>query len=127
MDLTPRDVERLAGVHPDLVRVIRRARHTASFFVIEGLRTLERQRQLLAEGKSRTLKSRHLTGHAVDLGAMVNGVLTWQEPAYRALARTVKVAADIERVPIEWGGDWPGFFDGPHFQLPWAQYPANGS
>lgn len=66
--LTPRDLKRLEGVHPDLVRVVRRARLTARFMVIEGLRTLDRQRQLVEEGNSKTLRSRHLTGHAVDLG-----------------------------------------------------------
>ena len=125
--LTPRDRARLAGVHPDLVRVVRRARLTARFFVIEGLRTPERQAQLVREGKSKTLNSRHLSGHAVDLGAVdAAGALTWQRKAYDDLWRAVQVAANVERVPIEWGGLFPGFFDGPHFQLPWKQYPANG-
>lgn len=122
--MTPRDISRLSGVHPDLVRVVQRARTMAEFMVIEGLRTAERQADLVAKGASKTLKSRHLTGHAVDLGALVGGALTWDEPAYHALAGVVKAAAEAEGVPIEWGGDWKGFFDGPHFQLPWASYPA---
>ena len=65
--LTPRDLDRLRGVHPDLVRVVVRARAMDAFFVSEGVRTEERQRQLVREGKSRTMASRHLTGHAVDL------------------------------------------------------------
>ncbi len=122
--LTTRDLIRLAGVHPDLVRVVTRARTMAEFFVIEGVRSEARQRALMAEGASKTLASRHLTGHAVDLGAMADGALTWAAPAYHELAATVKEAAAAEGVPIEWGGDWKGFFDGPHFQLPWADYPA---
>lgn len=116
---------RLIGVHPDLQRVVRRAitLTPVDFRVGEGLRTLERQKQLLAAGASRTLNSRHLTGHAVDLIALVNGEVRWDWPLYHLIAKAVKQAAAIERVPIEWGGDWLRFKDGPHFQLPWGKYP----
>jgi peptidoglycan L-alanyl-D-glutamate endopeptidase CwlK len=120
--LTDRDRRRLAGVHPDLVRVVERAASMIDepfFVVLEGLRTEARQRELLAAGASRTMKSRHLTGHAVDLGAVVGGEVRWDWPLYNRLAEVVKGAAELERVKVEWGGDWPRFRDGPHWQLPW--------
>ena len=126
MSLTPRDRKRLTGVHPDLVRVVERASMgRVKFIVTEGVRTMERQAQLAREGRSQTMRSRHLTGHAVDLAALDEaGRVTWARPAYEALASQVKAAAAAEGVKIEWGGDWRSFFDGPHFQLPWATYPA---
>jgi peptidoglycan L-alanyl-D-glutamate endopeptidase CwlK len=126
MTLTARCGQRLAGVHPDLVRVVERAaRDGTKFRVIEGLRTMDRQAELVRAGKSQTMRSRHLTGHAVDLAALDEaGRVTWARPAYEALAARVKAAAAAEGVLVEWGGDWRSFFDGPHFQLPWASYPA---
>ena len=72
--LGPRSVARLKGVHPDLVKVVERAIQLTpvDFTVLEGLRSLERQKALVAAGASQTLKSRHLDGHAVDLGAWVD-------------------------------------------------------
>jgi peptidoglycan L-alanyl-D-glutamate endopeptidase CwlK len=126
MTLTARCGQRLAGVHPDLVRVVERAaKDGTKFRVIEGLRTMDRQAELVRAGKSQTMRSRHLTGHAVDLAALDEaGRVTWARPAYEALASQVKAAAAAEGVLVEWGGDWRSFFDGPHFQLPWASYPA---
>ena len=122
--LTPRDMQRLSGVHPDLVRVISRARASEDFIVTEGLRSTERQRQLVAAGASQTMASRHLTGHAVDLAALVGGVVRWDWPLYDRLALAVKRAAAEEDVAIVWGGDWPKFRDGPHFELDRGRYPA---
>jgi len=126
MSLTPRDRKRLEGVHPDLVRVVERASMSrVRFIVTEGVRTMERQAQLAREGRSQTMRSRHLTGHAVDLAVLDDeGKARWDAPAYRALAVEMKAAAAVEGVPIGWGGDFRGFFDGPHFQLPWDRYPA---
>lgn len=122
--LTHRDMQRLSGVHPDLVRVISRARASADFVVTEGLRSTERQRQLVASGASQTMASRHLTGHAVDVAALVGGVVRWDWPLYDRLAQAVKKAAAEEEVAIVWGGDWPKFRDGPHFELDRGRYPA---
>lgn len=121
--LSSRDMQRLAGVHPDLVRVISRARASADFIVTEGLRTEARQRQLVAAGASQTMHSRHLTGHAVDLAALVDGTVRWDWPLYDRLALAVKRAAVEEEVAIVWGGDWPKFRDGPHFELDRRRYP----
>jgi peptidoglycan LD-endopeptidase CwlK len=115
----------LTGVHPDLVRVVKRAAADSplDFMVLEGLRTIETQRKYVAQGKSQTMKSRHLTGHAVDLAPLIEGQVVWAWPVYHRLAAIVKDAALAERVPLEWGGDWRTFKDGPHWQLPWKQYP----
>lgn len=125
-NLSSASLAKLRGVHPDLVRVVRRAitLTKVDFRVGEGLRTIERQRQLVKSGASRTLKSRHLTGHAVDLWAVVDGQVRWDWPLYYRIADAMKRAATTEKVPIEWGGDWTSFKDGPHYQLPWRQYPA---
>jgi len=122
-ELTQRDRQRLAGVHPDLVRIVEVARTYADFVVTEGVRTTERQRQLVAVGASKTMNSRHLTGHAVDLAALVGKEVRWDWPLYDALGRAVKRAAVECSVPITWGGDWPKFRDGPHFELAWERYP----
>jgi peptidoglycan LD-endopeptidase CwlK len=123
--LGARSLARLEPLHPALVRVVKRAALISDldFTVLEGMRTMARQRQLLAAHATTTLKSRHLTGHAVDLGAMVAGTVRWDWPLYDRLAVIVKDAAHAEGVMVEWGGDWPSFKDGPHWQLPWAQYP----
>lgn len=124
--LTKRCEERLKGVHPDLVAVVRQAadRTEIPFRVIEGVRKLSRQRQLVKLGASQTLRSRHLTGHAVDVAAFPGGRLSWEVPLYYRIADAFKQAAHTLDVPIEWGGDWKSFFDGSHFQLPWKSYPA---
>lgn len=123
--LGQRSLSRLDGVHPDLVRVVKKAAALSSldFTVLEGLRTAARQKQLMDLGATKTLNSRHLTGHAVDIAPMVGGTVRWDWPLYHQLAVIVKEAAKAENVPIQWGGDWRTFKDGPHWELPWKQYP----
>jgi peptidoglycan LD-endopeptidase CwlK len=123
--LGARSLARLEGVHPDLVRVVKRAASLSSidFTVLEGLRTLARQKELFAKHATTTMKSRHLNGHAVDLAPMIDGEVRWDWPLYHALAPIIKDAAAMEKVEIEWGGDWRTFKDGPHWQLPWKDYP----
>jgi peptidoglycan L-alanyl-D-glutamate endopeptidase CwlK len=122
--LGTRSLARLEGVHPDLVRIVKTAASISDldFTVLEGLRTVERQKELVKQGASKTMKSRHLTGHAVDLAPMINGKISWDWPLYHRLAKTVKAAAAVERLPLQWGGDWR-FKDGPHWELPWKFYP----
>jgi peptidoglycan L-alanyl-D-glutamate endopeptidase CwlK len=100
--------------------VVRRAAEitTVPFIVTEGVRTLERQRELVKVGASRTMDSRHLTGHAVDLAAMVGSEVRWDWPLYHHIASAMKLAAGELNVPLTWGGDWSSFKDGPHFELP---------
>ncbi len=123
--LSKKSRDRLAGVHPDLVKVVERAIEITEidFAVLEGVRSKTRQEQLVKAGASQTMRSRHLTGHAVDLGAYVAGSVRWDWPLYHKLAVAVKQAAAELQIPIEWGGDWTTFKDGPHWQLPWKEYP----
>jgi peptidoglycan L-alanyl-D-glutamate endopeptidase CwlK len=123
--LTQKDKDKLKGVHPDLVRVVNRlARETNLPFQIgEGLRSWVRQKMLVATGKSKTMNSRHLTGHAVDIFPLVNGKPSWDWKYYYPLAKEIKRVAALENVPLEWGGDWRTFKDGPHWQLPFSKYP----
>ncbi|WP_294768645.1 M15 family metallopeptidase [uncultured Rhodoferax sp.] len=132
--LPQKSLDRLAGVHPVLVKLVlgTAASCDLQFVVTEGVRTLERQKELLATGKSKTMRSRHLTGHAVDLAVWEDrdadkvvdaDEISWKFPQYQALAAAVKAEAARQGIPIEWGGDWLTFKDGPHFQLPWESYP----
>jgi peptidoglycan L-alanyl-D-glutamate endopeptidase CwlK len=115
----------LRGVHPDLVKVVERAIELTEvdFTVTEGLRSKERQKQLFAAGASMTLNSRHLTGHAVDVAALVGGKVRWDWPLYGRIASAFKQAAKELDIPIVWGGDWTKLRDGPHFELNRATYP----
>lgn len=134
MNITPTSEKRLKGVHPDLVRVVRRMAKDWTdsellWIVTCGVRTVAEQRVMIAKGASRTMRSRHIPAangysHAVDLAPTLNGVPKWDWPLFGKLAKAMKAAAKAEKVPVEWGGDWLTFKDGPHFQLPWAQYPG---
>jgi peptidoglycan L-alanyl-D-glutamate endopeptidase CwlK len=94
------------------------------FGISQGLRTLEEQEALFKAGKSQTMRSRHLTGHAVDIVLFVDGQVTWDFEKYRLVADHIKTVAKELNILIEWGGDWTSFKDGPHFQLPWSTYAA---
>lgn len=119
-----KSLDRMKGLHPDLVRVMKLAisRSPIDFTVLEGLRTTERQRELVAKGASKTMNSRHLTGHAIDVAPLLNGVVSWDWPLYHKLAPVIKEAAEELGVDLEWGGDWSTFKDGPHWQLSWNTY-----
>lgn len=99
---------RLKGVNPKLVRVVERAISISKqdFSVIEGLRTVERQKQLVAAGKSQTMSSNHITGRAVDLAAYVNGKIEWQLHLFDEIADAMAKAAKEENVAIRWGAAW---------------------
>ena len=116
---------RMRGIHPDLRAVMDRAIQITpiDFTVLEGLRSVDRQEQLVSSGASKTMNSRHLTGHAIDIAPLLNGKVSWDWPLYYPLADAVKLAAKEKNIPIEWGGDWRTFKDGPHWQLPWKEYP----
>jgi peptidoglycan L-alanyl-D-glutamate endopeptidase CwlK len=134
-------MNKLTGVHPQLVSVVNRAisRSEVDFTVLEGLRTRDRQAKLVKAGASKTMDSRHLTGHAVDLGAWIGGSVRWDWPLYLKIAEAVRAASLELDTPIRWGGTWGllsaldvpitnevlhnRFPDGPHFELPAANFP----
>ena len=132
-----RSNEKLSGVNPDLVAVMKRAISisTQDFSIIEGLRTVERQRELVDTGKSQTMNSRHITGDAIDL---VSYPVSWEFEAFYPIADAVIQAAKDCDVAVRWGGNWRvndlrewegtakelvdaydgSFYDLPHFELP---------
>lgn len=127
-----RSLRNLKGIHPDLRRVMDRALKDSpiDFVVIDGLRTIERQRQLVAAGASKTMNSRHLTGHAVDLVPLLDldrdGKIETEEmfnvPLMQQLHQYIEAAFNAENVKFEWGGDWG--WDFPHYELDRRVYPA---
>lgn len=120
-----RSKRNMQGLHPDLIIVLTAALQLTpfDFVVTEGLRSEARQRELVNKGASKTMNSRHLTGHAFDIAVLTSGGVTWEFGAYEACAEVFKkVAADLG-IDLEWGGDWRSFKDGPHFQLSWDKYP----
>ncbi len=123
--LSKRSLERLRGVHPDLVKIVRLAIQLTEvdFSVLEGVRTMDRQVELYRAKASMTMNSRHLTGHAVDLGAYVDGEIRWDWPLYHKIYDAMSKASTLVGMPLNWGGHWNNFPDGPHFQLPWKDYP----
>lgn len=115
---------KLEGVHPDLASVVKRALELSNidFAVLEGLRNPERQKEVIAMGKSWTNNSRHLTGHAVDVGVVIGRHINWYYPWYEKLYKFFKQASEELKIPIEWGGHWPEK-DGGHYELTWEAYP----
>tara|TARA_R110000737_G_scaffold346134_2_gene375571 strand:- start:1834 stop:2178 length:345 start_codon:yes stop_codon:yes gene_type:complete len=113
----------LSGVHPDLVAVVKRAITITEqdFTVIEGVRNINRQRELVKKGASTTMNSRHITGHAVD---MVPWPVDWNDlERFEVVSEAMKAAAEELEIPIVWGGDWKSFYDAPHFELDRKVYP----
>lgn len=87
------------------------------FIITEGLRTVERQREMVRTGKSQTMNSYHLVGKAVDIALIVNGTVNWEFALYREVANHIKKRAKELGIKITWGGDWKKLVDGPHFQI----------
>jgi len=113
----------LAGVHPDLARVAHRALELTAqdFTITEGLRTEARQRDLVRAGASRTMRSRHLTGHAIDVVAYVPGFLSYSQSRMRVVTDAFRVAASELSIAIVLGIDWG--WDSPHIELDRKTYP----
>lgn len=141
--LSSRSLNTLATVHPDMQRVVKRAIDltTVDFLVVQGRRTWDEQARLYGQGRTVnqmasaglptvyaqphlpkvtwTMRSNHLSGHAVDLVAWVDGRPNWDtnKGFYENIAHAMKAAAQIEGVPIIWGGDWVSNKDYPHFEM----------
>ncbi len=125
MTLSPRSLKNLEGVHPVLVRVVQTVAERAPPFVItEGRRTRERQAELVKRGKSKTMNSRHLTGHAIDFVAVVDGGVSYETADMRPVADVFKAVADEMGVEITRGIDWG--WDSPHIELERKAFPADG-
>lgn len=107
-ELSQRSLDRLEGVDERLVKVVCAAIKLTNvdFGVIEGLRTLARQQELVAKGASQTMTSKHLDGLAVDLMAYVDGRGCWELNVYDDIADAMKMAAQAEGVQIRWGAAW---------------------
>jgi peptidoglycan L-alanyl-D-glutamate endopeptidase CwlK len=116
---------RMIGVRPELVAVVERAIQLTpiDFKITEGLRSVARQKELFAAKATQTMNSRHLTGHAVDVVALVGGKVRWDWPLYPQIAAAFKQAALELGTPIVWGGDWKTLKDGPHFELDRKRFP----
>ena len=129
--LSTRSLQRLEGVHPLLVKCVQAAivLSRTDFTVVEGVRSLEKQREYFLAGKSRTMKSRHLTGHAVDL--MPYGDFdgdgdkegSWLLDHFYPLNDAMQAAAARLGIKVTWGGSWATFVDAPHFEIDPARYP----
>jgi len=106
--LSKRSLKNLEGVNPALVEVVHRAIIVTKvdFAVVEGLRSLERQRELVAKGASQTLKSKHIEGNAVDLMAFIGGRGSWELNLYDDIADAMKMAATTSGVSLRWGAAW---------------------
>ena len=117
--LSQRSLDRMKGVDERLVNVVKRAIEISEvdFIVTEGLRTKERQAELLKAGATRTMNSKHIVGKAVDLAAVVDGQVRWDWPLYVKIADAMKRAAAILNIKIVSGIDWVTFKDGPHHEL----------
>lgn len=105
--LSRKSLGKLQGVKEELVEVVKTAitLTPVDFVVFEGLRSVERQREMVNSGASQTMKSRHITGHAVDLVPW-NGELRWDLGMCYHIAEAAREAADQHKVDIVWGGAW---------------------
>jgi peptidoglycan L-alanyl-D-glutamate endopeptidase CwlK len=130
-NLSTRSLGRLAGIHPALADCVRGAIliTKTDFSVVEGVRTFEKQREYFLAGKSRTMKSKHLTGHAVDLmpygdfdgdGDMEG---SWELRHFYPLNDAMQQVAATLGIKVTWGGSWATFVDAPHFEIDPARYP----
>ena len=143
-------VNRKAGVDKRLLDCMVHAAETCPLDIVllEGVRSVMRQSELVAAGASQTMDSAHITGEAIDLGPMVGGDLRWDWPLFYVIAEHMQAAARILGIRLRWGGCWDtelsagpppeamasgyasrrkamgkkAFLDGPHFEL-WTRRP----
>jgi peptidoglycan L-alanyl-D-glutamate endopeptidase CwlK len=114
-----RSLDKLGTVHQDLQMLFKEAiRHSPhDFSITEGKRSLERQKELVAAKKSRTMNSRHLSGKAVDIAVFIENNVSWNFSLYQDVANHIKAMSILLGVSIVWGGDWETFRDGVHYEL----------
>lgn len=114
-----RSLDNLKGVDERLVKLMEEVLSISpyDFGITEGLRTIEKQKEYVRDGKSQTMNSYHLRGKAVDIVVYKDGKVTWDLKYYKEIANIVKETAAEKGLKITWGGDWKTLVDGPHFQL----------
>ena len=114
-----RSKAKLQGVDPRLVKVAELAlqRSPFDFGITCGLRTLEEQKELVAKGASKTMKSKHLEGRAIDFVVYINGKANWDLSNYEKVAQVFLEVGKEQGVELEAGAFWKSFKDGPHIQL----------
>lgn len=127
MPWSERSLKELKGVHPDLVKVCNLALMMANrvgrdFMIIDGVRTREEQLQHYKSGASKTMRSRHIHGFAVDFMALFMGKGRWEPIHYKPIGVHFKQAALELGIPIIWGGDWK-WKDWGHIELDKKVYP----
>ena len=117
--LSKKSLAKLNEVNPDLQKLVKNAigLSTIDFGISEGMRTKDRQQVLYNTGKSQTMNSRHLTGHAVDVYAWKDGAVSWEFEDYETINIAFSQAAKLTNIDYVWGGSWKSFKDGPHFEL----------
>ena len=106
--LSQRSLGRLDGVNNKLHSVVTTAigLTNVDFGVTCGLRTEKEQEDLVARGASQTMKSKHLTGDAVDVVAYIGSRISWDLNLYDDIADAFKEASVREGVGIRWGASW---------------------
>ena len=118
--LSKRSRRSLIGIHPILgfavEMAIQRTKQDFTILSTGGVRTKKQQRVLVDRGASKTMKSNHLTGNAVDLVAWENNKPSWNPSLYTEIAKAMKSVIKQYNLQIEWGGDWVKFVDMPHWQ-----------
>jgi len=110
----------LGGVHPDIVGILKEALRYSNFIVVEGMRTIERQGNLVAKGASLTLDSKHLVqpdgySHGVDIAP---SPIDWGDHSrFIELSEVVLSLAAKKGIEIRWGGHWSSLEDLGHYEL----------
>lgn len=148
----PSSLAKLEGIHPDLHKLCMAAIDFSymDFGIIEGLRTKDRQAHLVKDGKSQTMNSRHITGHAIDFMPYYQGKYLDAWPYFYPVADAFAAVSKTLNIPIVWGSSWGFklihfnfaqasqdayirqkirkgqtlFLDGPHIELDREDYPA---
>jgi len=99
-----RSRNRLKGVDSRLVNVLNELIKIMDVTVIEGLRSAERQEELLAKGATKVKYSKHMEGKAVDIAPYP---IDWNDrERFHYMGGMVRGIAKALNLDIRWGGDW---------------------
>ena len=118
-----RSKQRLKGIHPKLVSVLNELVKIMDVTVIEGIRSEERQLELLEKGATKVKYSKHMDGKAVDLAPYP---IDWKDrDRFHYMGGMIRGIAKQLNVSVRWGGDWDsdgevkdnGFDDLVHIEL----------